>query len=136
AYAAALLGERDPLRSDASIPEADVGLRLELLGRGSDSRLDRGTVHRIKAEAEQLSRLLGAPAREQMDSGAAGLLVALAYPDRIGQRRGGTRGRFLLRNGRGAALDAADSLGMAEFLAVATLDGRQAESRIFLGAAL
>ena len=33
----------------------------------------------------------------------AGALLALAFPDRIGQRREGSEGRYLLANGRGAA---------------------------------
>jgi len=136
AHVAALLGERDLLRSDASIPDADVRLRLELLARGSDRRVDRSALHRVRAEAEQLSRQLDTPARERIDPEMAGVLVALAYPDRIAQRRGAGRGRYLLRNGRGAALGDADPLGTQPFLAVAALDGRQPESRIFLAAPL
>jgi hypothetical protein len=41
-----------------------------------------------------------------------GVLLAFAYPDRIGRQRGG-RGRFLLRNGRGASIDPRHNLGPA-----------------------
>jgi ATP-dependent helicase HrpB len=66
---------------------------------------------------------------------AAGVLLAHAYPDRIGQRRGG-RGRFLLRNGRGAAIDAGHILAGAEFLVAADVGGHGRDSRIFLAAPL
>jgi ATP-dependent helicase HrpB len=133
---AALLGERDVLRGDAVRSEADLRTRLDLLARGArDSRADEGALHRARAEADHLARQL----RVGRDEGTsdAGLLIAFAYPDRIAQRRrGGTRGRYLLRNGRGAALDKDDPLGDEEYLAVATVDDRQGESRVFLAAPL
>jgi len=68
----------------------------------------------------------------------AGLLVAHAYPDRIAQRRPGVAPRYLLRNGRGAALTegGAQGLATAEYLAVASVDDQRPESRIWLAAAL
>src|SRR5262249_57159195 len=48
-----------------------------------------------------------------------GALLALAYPDRIGRRRAGTAGRYLLSGGRGAVLPEGDPLGNEEFLVVA-----------------
>jgi ATP-dependent helicase HrpB len=133
---AALLGERDMLRGDASRPEADLRLRLDLLIRGAhDARADQAALRRIRTEAEHLARGLRAGRDESMSD--AGLLVAFAYPDRIAQRRrGGKRGRYLLRNGRGAALDEHDPLGDEEYLAVASVDDRRGESRIFLAAPL
>ena len=132
---AALLGERDPFRGDASNIDADVRARLDAIARG-DSRADAGALHRVRAEADHLARALHATRDTRPDEEAAGLLVAFAYPDRIAQRRGATRGRFVMRNGRGAALGAGDSLGDVEFLAVAAADERQPESRVFLAAPL
>ena len=133
---AALLGERDVLRGDAGRSAADLRTRIDLLARGTrDPRVDEGILYRARSEADHLSRQLRIRADET--TGEAGLLVAFAYPDRIAQRRrGGTRGRYLLRNGRGAALDPNDPLGDEEYLAVAAVDDRQGESRIFLAAAL
>ena len=51
-----------------------------------------------------------------------GLLLALAYPERIAQRRGGA-GEFVLAGGRGVRLDPADRLALAPFLAVGELAG-------------
>jgi ATP-dependent helicase HrpB len=90
----------------------------------------------VRAEAEQLSRQLDLAKSERIDTEAAGVLIAFAYPDRIAQRRGTMAGRYLMRNGRGATLDARDPLGTEEFLAVAAADDRQVEGRIFLAAPL
>jgi ATP-dependent helicase HrpB len=65
-----------------------------------------------------------------------GLLLAFAYPDRIGQLRAARSGRFLLRNGNGAALAGPQSLSDAAYIVAAELDGRRPESRIFLAAAV
>jgi ATP-dependent helicase HrpB len=132
---AALLGERDPFRGDAAASDADVRARLDAVARG-DARADAGALHRIRAEADHLARTLRVPRDARADDDAVGLLVAFAYPDRIAQRRGAARGRFVMRNGRGAAVAPTDSLGDADFLAVAAADERQPESRVFLAAPL
>ena len=132
---AALLGERDPFRGDAANADVDLRARLDAIVRG-DPRTDPSALHRIRAEADHLTRAMRVPRDEKPDEDAAGLLVAFAYPDRLARRRGATRGRFVMRNGRGAAVAAGDSLGDAEFLAVAAADEGQAESRVFLAAPL
>ena len=63
----------------------------------------------------------------------AGVLLALAYPDRVAQRRPGSRERYLLRNGLGARVRP-QALGAQEYLVAAELDGRLPESEILLGA--
>ncbi|HLS19148.1 MAG TPA: ATP-dependent helicase HrpB, partial [Paracoccaceae bacterium] len=61
----------------------------------------------------------------------AGQLAALAYPDRIALRRPGGEPRFLLSNGRGAVLDAADPLaGERLLVAVDVTDGTEARIRL------
>ena len=50
---------------------------------------------------------------------AAGLALALAYPDRVAQARG--NGRFRMRNGSGAWLPEGDALTGEPFLVVAEL---------------
>ncbi|MFF2482537.1 ATP-dependent helicase HrpB [Paenibacillus sp. NPDC058071] len=138
---AALLSERDLLPQERS---ADVRLRMDALHR-SDGRIDRGMVERIKAQARQWKRLLeeeGASSTaekkaslEHIPAGEPyGLLLALAYPDRIGKLRGD--GRFLLTNGRGAALQELQPLSRAEYIVAAELDDTGSESRIRLAAQL
>ena len=65
---------------------------------------------------------------------SVGVLTALAYPDRIGQRREGQRGRFLLRNGRGARFAEPQALEGEDWLVAAEVEGRGREARIFRAA--
>ncbi|MGD9708886.1 MAG: ATP-dependent helicase HrpB [Halothiobacillaceae bacterium] len=144
---AALLGERDLLRgAGRERPPADLALRIEALRRGSAALpgglvLDEGVRVRVRQSARDLARrmrieLAGAAG----DVHAAGLLVALAYPERVAQGRMGQPGRFVLANGRGALLDTADALARAPWLAIAHLDGHtdgvRREARVFLAAGL
>ncbi|HET8656896.1 MAG TPA: ATP-dependent helicase HrpB [Longimicrobiaceae bacterium] len=133
---AALLSERDIFRAPADSPNADIRLRVEALrsGRAAGLVVDRGALDRVRREAGRLRRRLRA--RDTVDVEQAGLLLALAYPDRIAQRRGGDAGRFLLRNGRGAVLEVSRPLAREPYLAAAELDGQGRESRIFLAAPL
>jgi len=68
-------------------------------------------------------------------SASPGVLLALAYPDRIARTRG-AGGAFLLANGRGANLDPASALSREPFLAVGEIAGTAAQGRILLAAAL
>ena len=64
-----------------------------------------------------------------------GVLLALAYPDRIARSRG-TGGSFLLANGRGATIDQASALARETYLAVGEIAGTAAQGRILLAAPL
>lgn len=135
---AALLAERDILRREAAQQDADLRSRVEALReRGRPDAVDRGRAERVRQEARALRRALGPGARDDADDvERTGALVALAYPDRVAMRRPGEASRFLLRNGRGARLDAPGALGRSTFLAIADLDGDPAESRVWLAAPL
>jgi ATP-dependent helicase HrpB len=63
-----------------------------------------------------------------------GLLVAFAYPDRIGERRRGGEPRYRLSGGRGGVLSWEDGLASEPWLAVAELDGQSREAKIYLAA--
>src|SRR5262249_49799915 len=130
----ALLEERDVLGADVN--DADVRLRLEALDRASGAQTAIGDrVHRVRTVASQLMRQMRiTPSPRDID--ASGVLLALAYPDRIGQLRAVGSGRFLLRGGAGAALASPQSLSSSPFIVAAELDGRRPESRIFLAAPL
>ncbi|MDF2668335.1 MAG: ATP-dependent helicase [Paenibacillus sp.] len=147
---AALLGERDPLRGASA--DADVRLRVEALHRqahaaqresagagGSGFAADPTVFRRIAEEAARWARALGvaeraAPAPDARDPDACGLLLAFAYPDRIAQRR--PDGRYLLRNGRGAAFGAIQPLAAEDYIVAIELDDHGSDSRIELAAAL
>ena len=132
---AALLAERDIL---TGARDPDLRLRLEaVIGRHErGARVNHAALTRVKAAACQIRGLLGAGAAQATQNTAsadhAGLLVALAYPDRIAHRRGG--GRYRLAGGGGAFVDAADPLAAQDFLAVADLDGAARDARIYLAA--
>ncbi|MGE5703341.1 MAG: ATP-dependent helicase HrpB, partial [Clostridia bacterium] len=138
---AALLGERDILRSK----DADLRERLEVLrsvgagGRAESAYqhegVDLSACKRIWKEAGQWKRELNLADEKAGGVQACGLLLAFAYPDRIGQGKG--NGRFLLSNGRGALLDGPPQpLSNATYLVAAELDDQGADSRIFLAAAV
>lgn len=63
-----------------------------------------------------------------------GVVLAYAYPDRIGRRRDNSS-RYLLSNGRGAILNEGDPLCTEELIVAAHLNGAR-EARIFLAAGL
>ena len=130
---AALLSERDPLRLPGGETQADVHLRLQLMQRNdSESRNRTRLLHAAAADLRNAIRV----AARDMEAGDEGVLLALAYPDRIAQRRSGETPRYLLANGRGALLADGDGLGKSAWLAVAQLDGEAREARIFLAARL
>jgi len=130
---AALLSERDPLRLPAGEVQADVHLRLQLMQRNdAESRNRTRLLHAAAADLRNTIRV-GA---HDTEAGDEGVLLALAYPDRIAQRRSGEAPRYLLANGRGALLAEGDGLGKSAWLAVAQLDGEAREARIFLAAQL
>jgi ATP-dependent helicase HrpB len=72
---------------------------------------------------------------DENKSVSPGVLLALAYPDRIAKTRG-AGGAFLLANGRGANLDPVSALSREPFLAVGEIAGTAAQGRILLAAAL
>jgi ATP-dependent RNA helicase HrpB len=145
---AALIDERDILRTPGARAPADVTLRLDLLnaaGTGSPrtpAGVDRATLARVRKESIAWRRRLArtrrdpdATARDRPPRDAAGLLLAFAWPDRIGRRRG-SRGRFLLRNGRGVVLPAEDALAGEDFIVAALTGGAGPDDVIYLAAAI
>ncbi len=87
--------------------------------------------------AERLARTAAgtAPASRSEGGAGAGALLLHAWPDRVAKARG-ERGRFVLANGSGAALDAADPLAGASYLVVADLQGKAQNARIAAAAAV
>ena len=119
---AAMLSERDGLPRDAG---ADITSRL--------SRIRGSARDRIRQTARQIRQIAGI--KDEQGDVSAGVLIAFAYPDRIGQRRGGDR-RYRLSGGGGAVLPEHDGLVTQDFLAVATTDGASGDQKIFLAAPL
>jgi ATP-dependent helicase HrpB len=128
----ATLSERDLLKGRTS--DADLRHRVQLLrGDSNDPALDRNQRARVRQSALDWRRQLGVKKEVQSSVAQCGQVLALAYPDRLAQRRGGA-GQFRLSNGRGAMLPPHDLLAAEDFLAVGSLDGDAREARIFLAA--
>jgi ATP-dependent helicase HrpB len=126
---AVLLSERDLLDRNAGTDLAD---RLDALRGGRDA--DRGAVERVRQASRQI-RDIGRVEGSKNADVDAGVLVALAWPDRIAQARGGP-GRFRFAGGGGGVLADHDPLARSRFLAVATTDGSPGDQKIFLAARL
>jgi ATP-dependent helicase HrpB len=133
---AAVLEDRDVLRGRPDDIPADVGLRLALLDDPTRRHplADGRALRRARERAHDLARRLGVPTSGG-DPAEAGPLLAVAYPDRVAQGRGGV-GRFVLRAGTEGWVAPDDSLAREPFLAVAEVDGRRRNGRIRLAAAL
>lgn len=109
------LGGRDP----------DLRARLRNLQNDKSQRARDG-----RSLAQNWLRQAGG-GETRIDTESAGLLLALAYPDRVAQARGQT-GRFRLANGRGAELDREHALSREAFLTIADIQGKAASGRIQL----
>ncbi len=119
---AALAGERDSWR----------GRGPELESRLADWQEASPQLQRIHG---QLCRRLGvAPAAP--DPALAGLCAALAFPDRIAQRRGPGTAELRLANGRGARLGDARAFAAADFIVVWESEDRGSDALVRLAAGL
>ncbi len=131
AVLAALIAERDPLRG----APVDLFLRLEALKdmrafqRNRVWQINMSALDRIKGEAKRLrTQARGA------DGLSPAAMAALAYPDRIGQRRKGDVPRYVLSGGKGVVLEAGDTLAGAPYLVVTDTDGNPREARVRMAA--
>ncbi|MGV1097954.1 ATP-dependent helicase HrpB [Thiovibrio sp. JS02] len=139
---AALLSERE--LSKGRDKSADIEERLQMVaafrshGPAAVRSLegDPDACRRVLQTGRQLRGLLSGNDRPEQAGNSPGALLALAFPDRIAQRRPGSQGQYKLTSGRGARLAAHDHLTACEYLAVAELDAGKAEGRIFLAAPL
>jgi ATP-dependent helicase HrpB len=148
AKVAALLSDRDVARGERLGADADIAKRFDLLEGGDrhdGARLtiDHDGVRRARADARQIEDRARVALRVSASARPAGsndlpigALVALAYPDRVARRRAGQPGRYVMRGGAGAVLAEAQHLTSSEWLAIAELDGRRGEARIYLAAEL
>ena len=140
---AALLNERDLLSQHDH--GSDLWARMLMLrDHRSSSRKprDRAAADRLRTVLDQSRRWLQqlgaleqkhntqnfAPTDEQL----AAQLIASAFPEWVAMARPGQRGQFLLRQGRGAALQSSDPLDGAEALAIAQLDLGDTRAKIRL----
>lgn len=133
-HLSAFLTERDFIKTEAGRKDPDIRHRLDyLLGHAPFSRdgIDRTIFERVRRAAKQMLKdVMAGAGRDGVEM--TGVLLAFAYPDRIGRRRAAGEGRYLLSNGRGAFL--ANAALRDEYLVAASLDHGDKESRVFLAA--
>jgi ATP-dependent helicase HrpB len=124
ALLAAMLSERDVARHGGrDFPvSADIAERLAALAGGGSGSLavDGAAIATVRRRADELLRRARLSTDGSLTSDP-GPLLALGYPDRIGQLSGGAR--YRLRHGSGATLPEHDPLIGAKWLVAAEIDG-------------
>jgi ATP-dependent helicase HrpB len=125
ANVALVLSERGLGGNDVDLAHRLEALRHDRSQRAKDAR----------AMAQRWAEIANTNPERAGGGESPGVLLALAYPDRIARSRGAD-GAFLLANGRGGALDSACPLAREPFLAVGEITGAAAQGRIALAAAL
>jgi ATP-dependent helicase HrpB len=116
----------------------DLDTRLDQFRRDRSPRassartLAQRWASQVAASESAASGTSDDPAQDATEPPATGVMLALAFPDRVARNRG--NGSFVLANGRGAAVDQASALARAPYVAVAELTGTAANGRILLAA--
>lgn len=141
---AALLQERDILSFHEA--GADLEHRVQALHGNTSYTVDQAAIRRIREWSqrfEQQARMIEVDMNDTLSDHSSstyhtGLLLSLAYPDRIAKNRG--NGTFLLRIGRGASwnktLAHSEYLATASYLVAAELDDTGTDSVIRLAATI
>lgn len=129
-------------------PAADLAAVLVERGLGGDGidlveRVERmarergGRAADMRRLAEGWARLAEKASPRRQDAPLSpGLLLALAYPDRVAKARAPGSGQYLLANGRGAALEPAQRLAREPWLVVADMTGVAQQARVTGAAAI
>lgn len=132
-----------------AVEAALLAVLVEERGLGGTSTDIEERLRRARGDRSPKARLAGRWAelamRAQPETGEPplphALLLAEAFPERVARRRRAAGKSdatvdYLMANGRGVQLEAADPLAQAEWLAVADAGGAGASSRIRLAAAI
>jgi len=107
----------------------DLDFRLDQFRR---DRSPRASSARALAQRWASQVAASSPSPQGEGELSTGLMLALAFPDRVARNRG--NGSFVLANGRGAAVEQTSALARAPYIAVAELTGTAANGRILLAA--
>jgi ATP-dependent helicase HrpB len=131
---AALLEERDIL---AGRKDTDIDLALRLHTLHQKHKGDEGIYERIESQSKRLKQLVGIHNEsKKTEENALGILLALAYPERIARQRENNTYRYQMASGITGVLPKGSLLAREEFLAIGEVDGIGAEVRIYLAAPL
>lgn len=132
AEVAAVLNGPDFLGNGAPV---DLELRVQALHdlksfqQNKGLQVSRASYETCRSDVLRL-RKLSSQVSERSKGLSHAEMAALAYPDRISQRRKGDAPRYLLSGGKGAILPAEDELAGAPFLVATDLDGNPREAKI------
>jgi len=131
---ASLLEEKDPLYKKAGADITERIKQLRILRK--EKRLGRSfkKIEKISASYRSLFKI--SEENREVDPYAIGLLLAMAYPDRIASAKRGNNAQFQLSNGSIAAIGHKDDLADESWLTVAHMDARSGMGKIFLAAPL
>ena len=109
----------------------DLDVRLDGFRRDRSQRAEAA-----RAQAQRWASQVAADDKSGVKGGgdlpSTGIMLALAFPDRVAKNRG--NGSFVLANGRGAALEQTAALSRTPYIAVAELTGTAMQGRILLAA--
>lgn len=131
---AAILEERDPMPKETGI---DINIRIEALRRSRRNERESRLWSKIERSAASYRRIFNIQANnETFDAFESGLLLVYAYPERIAGARPGTNARFQMANGSYVMASHTDDLAHEPWLAVAHMDARGGDGKIFLAAPL
>uniref|UniRef100_Q31I73 DEAH-box ATP-dependent helicase HrpB n=1 Tax=Hydrogenovibrio crunogenus (strain DSM 25203 / XCL-2) TaxID=317025 RepID=Q31I73_HYDCU len=143
---AAILAERDVLSFSEG---ADLVKRLLALQAYREDRKQARRTYSMQLSAmtqalknaENWLKRLGGDAKNMALSLTelqrnAGALVAMAYPERLAQKRKGQGVRYVMRNGKGVCLRKDDSLQSSSWLAIASVDGKRQEGQVYLATSI
>ena len=127
---AAVLSERDFLRSTS---DSDLNERLEFLLSGQEKsarQVDRGTLQRVKAAYRQLTSRDFSHAELQF----TGILAVQAYPDRIAGQRAANSNEYILSNGVVVRIRPDDDMRRHSLLCVPAAEGTGSVPTVYLAA--
>jgi ATP-dependent helicase HrpB len=126
---AALLEEGNSFRQGES-DYSDFGSRY-LAYKKSDGK--NPAASRVREQANRIRSLVGVKGEDGGENDL-GMLLVLAYPERVAHRRGSESDKFQMASGTGAVLPKGNQFGRVQYLAVADVDGAGQEVRIQLAA--
>jgi ATP-dependent helicase HrpB len=129
---AAILEERDSLLTGAE-KNVDLDAHIDAIRQNVGRRT--GANERVASQSRRLMEMID-PIGTDKGGGAVGLLLALAYPERIARKRPERSGSYQLSGGGIAALPAGSLLARSEYLAIADLDAGSGNARIYLAASV
>jgi ATP-dependent helicase HrpB len=129
---AALLEERDIL-TEGRREDIDLFSRWHAFHTGSGA--DRAIRERVRQEARRLADHIGSNAGATAEE-HLGILLALAFPERVARKRDPASPRFQMVSGTGALLPDGSTLASEQFLAIGDTDGIGSEVKVFLAARL